>query len=191
MYSVNKNSLYNLILYFQIYVLHSGAQDMWLNLTLTDSNFIQHPTSPCTFLLWQMKAHYNLHNSVPMTPILIQLNPHHALPPYFLKIHINFIITSKLMSLSRLLHSGFINKILNPLLIPPMCARMYHPENYKVTHYVTFSSLVLLALPIFQILSSASLIYVLPWMYNTSFTLISNKKQNYCFIYFNIYVDIL
>jgi hypothetical protein len=88
--------------------------------------------NPCTCLLWQLKAHYHLHNSLPLTLILIQINPHHALPPYLLRIHLNFIIPCTLMSSSRLLHSGFINKILNAFLKPPMCAWVHHPENYKL-----------------------------------------------------------
>jgi hypothetical protein len=87
---------------------------------------------PCACLLWQLKAHYNLHNNLPLTPILIQINPHHALLPYLHRIHINFIIPCTLMSSHRLLHLGFVNKILNAILIPPMCTWMHHPENYKV-----------------------------------------------------------
>lgn len=88
--------------------------------------------NPCTCLLRQLKAHYHLHKSLPLTPILIQINPHHALSPYLLWIHINFITPCTLMSSSRFLNSGFINKILNALLIPTMCAWMHHPENYKL-----------------------------------------------------------
>jgi len=132
LYFVIKNSLYNLISYFQIHILHSGTRDMWL----THSNRQQfHSTkqpNPRTCLLWQLKAHYHLRNSLPLTLILIQINPHHAFLPYLLWIHINFIIPCTLISSSRLLHSGFINKILNALLIPPMHAWMHHPENYKL-----------------------------------------------------------
>jgi len=82
------------------------------------------------------------------------------------------------MSSSRLIHSGFINKILNALLMPPCVLGCISQKiiNYKVPLYVTFSSLVLLAVPVFQIFSSTSLIYVSPLMYNTSFTLILNKQ---------------
>jgi len=144
------------------------------HLTLTGINSIQQSTC----LLWQLKAHYHLHKSLPLTPTLIQINRHHALPPYLLWIHINFITPCIIMSSSRLIHSGFINKILNALLMPPCVLGCIIQKiiNYKVPLYVTFSSLVLLAVPIFQIFSSTSLIYVFPLMYNTSFTLILNKQ---------------
>jgi hypothetical protein len=39
-----------------------------------------------TSLLWNLKAHHRVQNSPPLDPILRQLNPVHAITPYFFKI---------------------------------------------------------------------------------------------------------
>jgi hypothetical protein len=43
--------------------------------------------------LWNPKVHYHFHDSSPMAPILGQINTIYTLPSYFLKMHINIILS--------------------------------------------------------------------------------------------------
>jgi len=45
-------------------------------------------------LLWNLKVHYCVHNSLPLFPILSQMHSVHTLPPYFPKIYFTIILPS-------------------------------------------------------------------------------------------------
>ena len=46
------------------------------------------------FILWNRKCYYDIHNRPPTVPILNEINPHHASPSPFLKIHFNKVFPS-------------------------------------------------------------------------------------------------
>jgi hypothetical protein len=43
-------------------------------------------------ILWNLKIHDCVHNSIPLAPNLSQINPVHSVPFYFFKTHFNIIL---------------------------------------------------------------------------------------------------
>jgi len=75
-----------------------------------------------TWLIKKFPACYGthcVHKSLPLIPILSQMNPVHTLPPYFPKIHSNITSCLCLGLPSDLFSSGFSTKILYAFLICP------------------------------------------------------------------------
>jgi len=73
-----------------------------------------------SFLLWNLKVHYHVHKTLPLTPILSQMNSPYTLTTYFFEIHFNITLPSTPNLSSGLLFSGLQAKILYTLLISPM-----------------------------------------------------------------------
>ena len=66
---------------------------VWKNSLSTDANsFPSGQETPC--VSWNQTAYCNRHNSPLMVHNASHINPVHTLPPHFLKIHINVILSS-------------------------------------------------------------------------------------------------
>jgi thiol-disulfide isomerase/thioredoxin len=69
------------------------------------NSFSGSPEVPC--ILWNLNVHCHLHKSLPLVPILSQINPVHALRSCFYKIHFHVILPSMLASSMYMFPSGF------------------------------------------------------------------------------------
>jgi len=79
-------------------------------------------------LLWNLKIHYHIQESLPLDPILSQKNPVHTLTPYFFKIHFNITIPSTHVSPTLSLPFKLSNQ--NPVRISHLSHAYYMKQSY-------------------------------------------------------------
>jgi hypothetical protein len=70
-----------------------------------------------TYLLWNLKVHCYVRESLPLIFTLSHMNRVHNVPPYFFKIYFNIILPSMLRPSRWFLLSGLLTEILNPFLM--------------------------------------------------------------------------
>jgi hypothetical protein len=73
-------------------------------------------------VLWNSKVHYRIHRSPPPVPILSHINPGHAIPYHFFKIHLILSSHQRLGLPSGLIPSGLPTKTLYAPLPSPIRA---------------------------------------------------------------------
>jgi hypothetical protein len=94
-----------LMLYLHYSALQCGSDIQMVILTdiWTPNSWKKDPTAPNShspsqdipYLLWNMTAHYHVHNSLPRIPDLSQMHPIRIFPTYSSKIHSNIILPSQ------------------------------------------------------------------------------------------------
>jgi len=90
-------------------------------------------------LLWNPKVHYRVHEGGSLVTVLNQMNPVHAFPPYFPKIHSTFILTSVLRSSEWSLPFNFSNQ--NSVWISRLTHACYMPPSISSSLIWSSSSL--------------------------------------------------
>jgi hypothetical protein len=90
-------------------------------------------------MLWNRNVHYHVYNSPQLVPPSGEINPVHALPHHFVKIHLNIILPPTAKFKSSPFPSDLPTKILlcsSPL--PHMCY-MFRPSHTWFNHSLIFS----------------------------------------------------
>jgi hypothetical protein len=86
-----------------IFLLNLRTTSNWNESTTTANS--RSVSQEVSRLLWNPKVHYRVHHSPPLVSNLTKVNPIHALPPYFFKIHSNKLLSMRNSS-KRSLPSG-------------------------------------------------------------------------------------
>jgi hypothetical protein len=158
--------------------------------------------------LWNLKVHCCVHKSLPLAPILRQINPIYTTPSYFSKINFNIIPHLCLGLPSGLFHSGFPTKTMYAVLSHVCCmlhispsltwsfwffegggGKEYMLQSSLLTQFsLTLNYFIPLACIYSQHLVLKHSVCVLPLMSGTKFHAAQSYRQNYSFAYSSFYV---
>jgi len=97
---------------------HMGKVFCKYNSSITANGHSASHEIPC--LLWNLKIHFCVHNSLPLVPILSQMNSVHNFLIYFPKIHSNIILPSTTWSSTWSLQLRFYHESFGAFLISLM-----------------------------------------------------------------------